>query len=47
MKKFTNSSSTEVLHFSRFIRLIATLSLRGLQRAEVTTDVAPVPTKYM
>lgn len=33
-----------VFHFSRFIRFMAHFSLRGLQKAECTTAVAPTPT---
>lgn len=32
-----------VWHFSRLIRLMATFSLRGMQRAAWTTAVAPLP----
>lgn len=34
-----------VFHFSRFIRLMAHFSFRGLQNAECTTAVAPTPTQ--
>ena len=39
----TNNSSTVVLHFSRLIRLMAHVSLRGRHSADWTTAVAPAP----
>ena len=41
----TSNSSTVVLHFSRFILLIAQYSCRGLHTAACTTAVAPAPTR--